>query len=189
MGLSRPYRAWDCRSGLKDRVDVKRDALSASPSRCQCTIPSSQFPLGNIPEEVGERDREKVEKVCCVCVCVVCICVSSRITAGSLLIATCNFAFSRNADSLSIRRDLSFRFPKARNMDPLSLSISLSLCVSGLPSGLLPSRLRPLTPISSTHHLPHSIGRIYRDVKLRLLLKESCTGTRLARLTHYTATA
>lgn len=45
------------------------------------------------------------------------MCVSSRITAGSLLTTTCNFAFSRNADSLfirSIRRDLSFRFPQKR---------------------------------------------------------------------------
>lgn len=55
-----------------------------------------------------EKERECVS---------VYMCVSSRITAGSLLTTTCNFAFSRNADSLfirSIRRDLSFRFPQKR---------------------------------------------------------------------------
>jgi hypothetical protein len=88
----------------------ERDVLySASPSRYHGPIRG--FPIaerGNIPEEV---------KCCWLLLCVLCGCVSSRITAGNLLTATCNFAFSRNADSLSIRRDPVVQIPEiARNM-------------------------------------------------------------------------
>lgn len=113
MGLGRPpLRSWV----LKDRVDVnrerERDVLySASPSRYHGPIRG--FPIAGMGKHPG---RSKMLLVV-VRVCVLCVCVSSRITAGSLLTATCNFAFSRNADSLSIRRDPVVQIPEiARNM-------------------------------------------------------------------------
>lgn len=115
MGLGRPPPVLGpegpCR--CQPRGERERDVLySASPSRY--TVLFAVFPLRG-----GETSRKKSANVvgCCVCVCVCCGCVSSRITAGSLLTATCNFAFSRNADSLSIRRDPVVQIPEsARNM-------------------------------------------------------------------------